>query len=227
MAVEFSQIGIDLLLGFVSLFLLTKILGKTQLNQITTFDFISAMVLGELVGNAVYDEHVGIGKIIFAVFLWGALIYGLEFITQKWKGTRSFLEGQPTIIIHKGKILREKMKENKLDTNQLQQLLRAKGAFSIKEVEYAILETNGTVSVMKKPQYDHPVREDFKIHGTNTYLSSTLIIDGELITDNLHQVGFNEDWLQKELQKKHIHKIQDVFYAEWNPKEGLHVQPFK
>ncbi|WP_243292916.1 DUF421 domain-containing protein [Bacillus sp. FJAT-47783] len=226
MAVEFFKIGIDLILGFVSLFFLTKLLGKTQLNQITTFDFISAMVLGELVGNAVYDQDVGIGKIIFAVFLWGALIYGLEFITQKWKGTRSFLEGQPTLVIHKGKIIREKMTENKLDMNQLQQLLRAKGAFSIKEVEYAVLETNGTISVMKKPQYDFPVREDFKIHGTNLYLTSTFIIDGELVIDNLHQAGFNEDWLLKELRKKHIHKIQDVFYAEWNPKEGLHVQAF-
>jgi len=226
MQVEFMEIGIDLLLGFFSLFLLTKMLGKTQLNQITTFDFISAMVLGELVGNAVYDENVGIGKIIFAVLLWGSLIYGLELITQKWKGARSFLEGHPTIIIHKGNVIRERMKENKLDINQLQQLLRAKGAFSFKEVEYAILETNGTISLLKKPQYDHPTRQDFQVHGTDVYLTTTIIIDGEVVLDNLEEIGMNEDWLRNELRKQKVNRVEDVFVAEWHPQEGLHVQKY-
>jgi len=223
---EFLELAIDLLFGFISLFFLTKLLGKTQLNQITTFDFISALVLGELVGNAVFDQEAGIGHIIFAIFIWGTLIYILEFITQKWKGTRAFLEGRPSIIIKRGKILRDEMKRNKLDLNQLKQLLRTKGAFSINEVEYAILETDGTVNVMKKPQYDYPLREDFQIHGTNIYLTYTIIIDGEVLWDNLHEAGFDENWLMKELKKRKINHYQDVFHAEWSQKEGLHVQSF-
>ncbi|WP_044749033.1 DUF421 domain-containing protein [Bacillus alveayuensis] len=224
---EFLHIGIDLFFGFISLFFVTKILGKTQLNQITTFDFISALVLGELVGNAVFDEKDGYGKIIFAVFLWGLLIFILERITQKWKGSRAFLEGQPTIVINRGKILKKQMKENKLDINQLQHLLRSKGAFSIKEVEYAVLETDGTISVLKKPPYDYPLRQDFQIHGTNVYLTRSFIIDGEVVWDNVKEAGFNENWLLKELQKHNIHRYEDVFYAEWNEKEGLHVQTYE
>lgn len=223
---EFAKLGVDLLVGFISLFLLTKLLGKTQLNQITTFDFISALVLGELVGNAVFDPKAGIGHILFAVLIWGALIYLLEFITQKWKNTRSFLEGKPSIIIKNGKILRDEMTKNKLDINQLQQLLRAKGAFSVHEVEFAVLETDGTINLIKKPQYDYPLRQDFQIHGTNVYLTWTFIIDGEVLWDNLHEAGFDENWLIKELKKRKFDHFKDVFYAEWSPKEGLHVQSF-
>lgn len=111
---DYVKILVDSLVGFVALFLMTKALGKSQITQITAFDFIAALVLGELVGNALYDPEVGIGQIIFATVLWSILIYLTELLTQKSKRTRSFLEGSPSIVIHKGKIRRDVMKKKQV-----------------------------------------------------------------------------------------------------------------
>jgi len=223
---EYTKIGIELLIGFFSLLLITKLLGKTQITQITPFDFISALVLGELVGNAVYDEEIGFGQIVFAVAIWGALIWVIEWITQKFMKSRSFLEGRPSMVIHKGKINRDVLKKVKLDINQLQHLLRSKGVFSIQDAEYAVLETDGSLSVLKKPQSDTPTRRDLNLQTRPLNLAITMISDGEVIWDNLKESGFDEAWLKSNLQTLEIDDIKQVFYAEWKDGEGFYAQKF-
>ncbi len=104
----------------------------------------------------------------------------IELITQKLKGSRKFLEGEPNIVIHKGKLKYKMLKENKLDINQSQSLLRQKGRFSIQEVEYAILETNGMISVLPKADFDKPTRKDMNLPPKDVSLPATLILDGRL-----------------------------------------------
>jgi len=223
---EFTKIGTDLLIGFFSLLLITKLLGKTQITQITPFDFISALVLGELVGNAVYDKDIGFGQIIFAVSMWGALIWVIEWITQKFMKSRSFLEGRPSLVIHKGKIDRDVLKKVKLDINQLQHLLRSKGVFSIQDAEYAVLETDGSLSVLKKPLTDTPTRRDLNLQTKPLNLAVTIISDGEVIWENLKESGFDEAWLKSNLQFLEIHDYKQVFYAEWKEGEGFYAQKY-
>src|SRR5690606_16202052 len=117
---SYSQMFADTLFGFIALYVLTKVLGKTQISQLTAFDFISAIILGELVGNAMFDDKASIFEMAFVLFLWGALLYSTEIITQKFRSTRAFLEGSPEIVIRRGKMIRDVMKKNKLDVNQLQ-----------------------------------------------------------------------------------------------------------
>lgn len=224
---SFLYIFVELIIGFVLLLALTKILGKTQISQLTPFDFISALVLGELVGNAIYDKHVHIGMIIFAIVVWCILIYITEWITQKFRSTRELLEGKPSILISRGKIDREELKKNKIDIDQLQGLLRTKNVFSIQEVEYAILETTGKISVLKKPKYRTPTAQDLSLPETPMYLTYTLINDGIVDEDNLKEAGFDRNWLMKKLKEKHISNPEEVFYAEWNEALGFYVQKNK
>lgn len=212
---EIIQITIETLFGFTALFILTKVLGKTQITQITAFDFIAALVLGELVGNALYDKEVGILNIGFAILLWGVLIYITEIVTEKFKGTRELLEGKPVLVIHQGKIDRDQLKKSKLDINQLQHLLRSKDVFSIREVEYAILETDGTVSVLKKSPYQTVAKMDMNLTPEAVPLPMTLISDGEVLWDNLQEAGFDEKWLDSQLHSKNIDRPKDVLYAEY------------
>ncbi|MFC4386881.1 DUF421 domain-containing protein [Gracilibacillus marinus] len=221
---HYGSIFVETLFGFVTLFILTKVLGKTQIKQLTAFDFISALILGELVGNALYDKEVGILEIGFAVLLWGILMYITEFVTQKYKKSRSLLEGQPSIVIHKGKLQREIMKKGKLDMNQLLHLLRSKDVFTVQEVDYAILETDGTVSVLKKTNFQTPTRKDLQLPLENVELSFMIINDGEIIYDNLTEVGYDEKWLTEELKKQQIFSVQSIFYAEYSKSNGLYVQ---
>lgn len=218
-----SNLTIELIIGFFALLIITKILGKTQINQITPFEFISSLVLGELVGNAIYDKDVNTFYILYAVFLWALLLYIIEVITQKFKGTRSFFEGKPSILIRNGQIDFNELKKEKLDINELQSLLRSKDIFSIREIQYAILETNGSISVLKKSKYDNPTNEDLNLSEKPIYLPVTLILDGEILWDNVQACGFDEKWLKKQLHTNKISKIKQVFYAEWKKDEGLHI----
>ncbi len=219
-----GSITIELLVGFFALLILTKALGKTQITQITPFDFISSLVLGELVGNAIYDKHVNIKSILYAVFLWGVLIYVVEWITQKFRGTRGILEGNPSIVIHHGKIDRDQLKKNKLDINQLQNLLRQKDVFSLREVEFAILETNGSISVLKKSDYQQPTKQDFNLKPAKGYLSVDIISDGKVDLENLHDAGFDENWLHKTLQAHKVDHPEEVLLLEWKQDEGVFLQ---
>lgn len=226
MNLNVGQLTTELIVGFLALFILTKILGKTQISQITPFDFISSIFLGELVGNAMYDDETSVWVILYAILIWGSLIYIIEIVSQKFKGTRKFLEGAPTIVIRKGMIDRDMLKKSKLDINQLQNLVRQKGYFGLKEVEYAILETNGTLSVMPKYEYGSPNRQDMKIYSQEQpELPVTLILDGELNHDNLSTAGLSKKKLMEELYKQGYSTIKEVVYAEMSEGELL-VMPF-
>ncbi|MGF7536271.1 DUF421 domain-containing protein [Bacillus mexicanus] len=224
---NYLSVAVELVCGLGILFIILKLLGKTQFSQISPFDFISALILGELVGNAVYDQEIKIKIIIFASLLWGVLIYLIEFVTQKIKSSRKFLEGEPNIVIRKGVLQYKVMEKNKMDINQLQSLLRQVGSFSIQEVEYAILETNGMVSVLPKSDFDKPTNKDLQVPSKSVSLPITLIIDGEIIRDNLKEAGVDEQWLTEELKKKNVGKAEDVLFAEWNKNKPLYTVTYE
>jgi len=223
---HYLSIALELTSGFVFLFLMTKMQGKTQFSQITPFDFISAIILGELVGNAIYDQEVKIDEIAFAVALWGILVYVTEMITQKFLRSRKSLEGEPNIVIRSGKIKYDALKKAKLDINQLQSLVRQQGYFSLREIEFAIIEMNGMVSVLPKVDYDLPKNSDMKIKTKDPSLPINMILDGEVIHANLQEAGLDEQWLKRELEKQKIQHFKDVLFAEWKQNEQLFVQEY-
>ncbi|TYR79482.1 DUF421 domain-containing protein [Priestia megaterium] len=223
---ELLGIGLELFIGFICLFILTKLLGRATITQLTTFDFISALVLGELVGNALYDAEVGISKILFAVIFWGVLIYLTELITQKNIRLRLILEGKPAIIIRNGKLSYKELKRNRLDVDQLLHMLRANNAFSIREVEYAILETDGTMSVLPKSDYAPPTKKDLHIPASKSSLPIAFVSDGRLLLKNLTESGFDEQWLEDELKKQGITSLKHVLYAEWQEGGPLFIQKY-
>ncbi|MEI4790447.1 DUF421 domain-containing protein [Bacillus sp. FJAT-53060] len=220
---SFFNIFIELMIGFLALFFIIKLLGKTQFAQITPFDFISALILGEMVGNAIFDQEVSILHILFAVGVWGVLIYTIEWLSQKFKSLRAFLEGRPTLIIDKGNIRYNRLKKNKLDLNQLQTLIRAKGHFALNEIEFAILETDGSVSVLPKMKYTPATAEDVNVKGKEVKLPRTFIIDGEILRKDLQEAGFDDAWLRKQLRKQHISSYKDVLFCEWIENEGIYA----
>lgn len=219
----FFQLTIELVIGFFTLLAVSRFIRKTQISQVTPFDFISAIVLGELLGNAIYDEKARIWNVVYALALWGLLIYTMSKITQKFKGTRKLIEGEPAIIIRNGQIDFNVLKKEKIDVNELMSLLRQKDAFSVREIEYAILEQGGDISILKKSKYENPTMEDLNLPLKSVYLPVNLILDGEVLSDNLKMIGFDDDWLLKQLHKFGIRKVDDVFLAEWKKDEGLHV----
>jgi uncharacterized membrane protein YcaP (DUF421 family) len=222
----YINIFIELLFGYFALFLTVKVLGKTQISQITPFDFISALVLGDLLSSAVFDERSGLLKILFAILIWGALIYFTEMVTQKSRFFRNIFEGKPSLIINKGNIDWNEMKKNRLDIDQLKQLLRSKEVFSLQEVEFAVLENNGLMSVLRKSELDFPTCKDLNLKGENKSIPLTIISDGEVLVENLNEAGLNEDWLKGQLQAKGVKNPKEILYAEWKSGENLYFQKY-
>ncbi len=222
---QFYSIAFELVVGYVSLFAVTKILGKSLITQITPFDFITSIVLSELVGNALYDQEVGASSIVFAIAIWGLLMYCTEWVTQKYRGTRGFIEGSPSILIKQGKLSFYELKKNHLDINQLQHLLRSNNVFSMREAEYAILEADGTLNVLKKSAYDVPTKQDYDYPKKPVYLPVTLITDGEVLWDNLAELGYSRTWFAHEINKYNL-TFEKVLYAEWLEGDGLFLQEY-
>lgn len=223
---EFMQIFIEVIIGFFALLILTKLVGKTSITQVTAFDFISALVLGELVGNALYDDNIRIGKILFTITLWGTLIYMTEMATQKKVVFRKFFEGKPDIVISKGQIDFKTLKKNHLDLDQLFHLLRKKDVFSIRECQYAILETDGTLSVMKKTKYENVTKADLNLRPNSSVLPVPLIQDGEINYDNLKLIQWDTIKLINEIKSLGVNSPKDVLFAEWKDGEALHIQTY-
>lgn len=217
------DLTIELFFGFIALLIGVKIIGRRHVQQVSPFDFISAIVLGELLGNALYDEP-NIFMVIYAIAVWSLLLYAIERITQKSHKFRNIIEGSPTLVIKKGKIDFGVLKKEKLDFTELLSLLRNKDIFSVREVEYAIVEPSGVITVIKKTPYDVPTKRELNVESPPAPLNLAVILDGVIDHHNLKLLGRSEDWLKDELMSRNIADHHNVMYAEWNEAEGLYLQ---
>ena len=221
----YVETSIEMLIGFFALLLLMKLIGRSSIAEATPFDFVATLVLGEFVGNALFSEDVDPWKMLYSIAFWGILILAIDFITLKVNRTRGMFESQPSIVINNGIIDRSILKKNKIDINRLQSLLRDKDVFSIREVEHAILEPNGQLSVIKKPIYDQVTKGDLNVSIQSVSLPVTLISDGVLIKQNFSLIGRDTKWIEEEVKKRNIPSIRNVMLAEWREEDGLFIQP--
>lgn len=219
--------ALKILIGFIGLWVLTRLLGKKEISQLTPFDFVSSVMLSDLVGETVYSEDIDYSELILALFLWGALSFIFEKVSQKIKQVRGFLDGKPSLIISNGEVDLKHMRQNGLDFDQLRMLLRQHEVFFISEVAYAIFEPNGTLSVMKKPSEEAVKRKDLGLDTFNeeAHLSYCLVENGVIDQTSLQLIGKDEAWLKQLLQKNGYERLQGVAYAEWKEDKDLYVVP--
>ncbi|NRD79700.1 DUF421 domain-containing protein [Bacillus sp. BRMEA1] len=213
-----------LIIGFAFLFITVKIVGKKMMNQITPFTFISSIVFGELLGNGLYDHKVKISSIIYSICLWGFLLLTVEFIGQKFLRFRRFVEGKPSALIKNGMIDREALRKSRMNINQLQSLLRQSETFSIREVAFCYLESNGSISILKKAKYQKTKQKDFQLPDQAVHVPVTIIKDGQVFWDEIHDLGFDNTWLTQQLEIQGVSEYKDVFFAEWLEGDGLFLQ---
>jgi uncharacterized membrane protein YcaP (DUF421 family) len=207
--------SIRTLLGFFVLFLLTRVLGKKQLSQMTFFTYITGIALGNIAGDMVVHRDIKLIDGVTGLILWAALTFTLEFISLKSSKARVFLDGEPTIVIKNGKILEKAMASNKLNMDDLSMLLRTKNVFSVSDVDYAVLEPNGDLSVLKKVELEPVTKKDAQIAAIpRRYLPTELIVDGKIVKNNLRELNLSEEWLNQQLLLQGVHKLDDVFFAE-------------
>jgi len=212
------------LLGFVVLLALTRILGKKQISQLSVFTFITGIVLGEIAGEMIINKDTEILDCVLALILWCALVLAVEFISLKSARARILMDGEPAIVIKKGHIQEKELKKHRLNLGDLSMRLRMSQVFSIMDVEYAILEPSGALTVMKKQSKEPVVKEDMHIPPGTSEMPSEIIVDGNVVEKNLLELRLTRQWLDGELRKQGISNIKTVFYAELQQDGSLHVQ---
>lgn len=149
-------IASKMLIGSLGVFIVIRLIGKKATSELTHFDLLYVIILGALVEEALYDDKVNVLHVIFAIALWGCVVYVVERILEKTEKMSSLVQGEPSVLIEKGKLNVKELRENYLDMEQLRAILRQHNCYSIHEVYYAILEINGSLTVIPKQKKEIP-----------------------------------------------------------------------
>lgn len=201
-----------------------RVMGKREIAQLQPFELVVLLMISDLA--AVPSENIGIpllsGVIPILVLLTANLI--LAWITLKSETARDIICGTPSILIRQGKIVEEELRKNCYNLTDLLEELRTKNVPNIADVEYAVLENNGELSVFAKAQKRPTIPDDFHITPQYEGLPLTLILDGKLNRKNLQQSDKDLDWLEKELKKQTIDKIEDALIASLDSSGVLFTQ---
>ena len=202
-------IGISskLITGAIGIFILLRIMGKKTMSELTPFDLIYILLLGAVVEEAIYDDKVNVLHVLFAIVLWGLFVYAIEKALQHTDKFSTFIEGEPAILIEKGRLNLKELDANFFDIEQLRSMLRQNNVYSIADVYYAILEVNGNLTVITK--------DEAVVH------SALLIEFGTIQENTLNYIMKDELWLRTELSKQGHNDLSEIVYCEWleNSKE--------
>lgn len=212
-----------LILYIVIVFVL-RLMGKRQIGQLQPSELVVALVIADLA--AVPMSNVGIPLIngiipIITLFIMEEL---LSYIALKSERARGFISGKPSILIEHGIIIEEELRRLRYNLNDLLEQLRLKNFSNIEDIDYAILETSGQLSVIPRAEKKPLTLKDMNIAAEKQHLPVTVIIDGRINSDNLHKIGLSNSWLADRLRENNIESVNDVFFAYLNPQRKLIYQ---
>lgn len=190
------------MLSLVVLFLVTKMLGKKQVSQLSLFDYVIGISIGNFAAEMTINTESHYLNGTMAVVVFGVVAYFIAFLTLKSIKLRRYFMGIPTVLIEHGSIIKKNLKKLKFDINDLLSECRGNGFFDINQIEYAIMETNGKLSILPKSNYQQIVRKDLNLKQEKIGLCANVIIDKKIMCENLSNCKKTEDWLLKELKTR-------------------------
>ncbi|MCM3796467.1 DUF421 domain-containing protein [Priestia megaterium] len=211
------EIVIRVAISFLVLLVLTRIMGRKEISQMTFFNFVSAITIGTLSGALVTDQTLSMGNGLIALLAWSIFTITIGLMTIKSKKTRQIIDGEPVIVIKNGKIMEDALRKVRLDMDSLTASIREKDIFSLMDVEYAIFETDSKLSIMKKENKLPLTKSDMNIDKPKKDLfplATEVIVDGVINTNNLAKLNLDRKWLYEKLQQLGVQSISEVFYAE-------------
>src|SRR5690625_930057 len=220
------ELVLRLVIAFITLLILTRIMGRKEIAQMTVFNFISAISLGTIGASLAINESLSITNGLIALIAWSTFTILISILDINFPKFRLAVDGQPRILIKNGKIMEDELRKARLDIDVLIALLRKKNVFSITDVDYAIFETDGSLSVMKKDPQQTVTKSDMKINQTinNVFpISTSVISDGKVKHKNLAKLNLDEQWLESQLKQSGVKSVTDVFYAEVQKDGSLYI----
>ncbi|MES5952465.1 DUF421 domain-containing protein [Bacillus fungorum] len=197
----------------IILFAITKWLGKRQISQLSFFEYIAGMTIGDIAAQVSTGLDSKFFHGVFAILIFAVVPFLTGILSLKNKTARDFFEGKSTVLIKDGKILEDNLKKEKYTSDELLELLRGKDAFSVADVEFAVLEPSGELNVLLKKDRQPLTAKDIGLKVPNEKETQTVIMDGNVLDEPLSSSGHNRAWLHSELEKLGV-VIENVFLGQ-------------
>jgi len=217
------QTAVSSTIAIIALFILTRIMGKKQMAQLNFFDYVIGITIGSVASEyaVVRDIHIAEGLTALIVITLFSIIFS-RISVKSYRG-RKILDGTPVILIENGKIIGSNLQKSKLNINDLLEECRQKNIFELSEVEFAILETSGRLSIQPKSQNRPLTPKDMHIPTKYEGLCANVVIDGNIIEEHLEAIHLDTAWLHAELDKQGVANYAAVLLAYVDSVGVLHI----
>ena len=208
---EVLHVVLASLFSAVILFLIAKVIGHKQVAQLEFFDYITGITIGSIAAELATTLDKPWWKPMISMLVFGSITVALSIITRRFAKSRKFINGTPTIIMNDGKLYRENMKKAKLELSEFLLLCRQEGYFNLNDIQTAVFEYNGKLSILSVSAKRPLNPEDMELNPKPEHIGTEIIMDGRVMGDNLKRKGLNDDWLQKELKKQGYKSAKEIF----------------
>ncbi|MBR6523723.1 MAG: DUF421 domain-containing protein [Clostridia bacterium] len=221
---EFINVILTSLLSVVSLFIIAKIMGHKQMAQLDFFDYITGITIGSIAAELA-TELESPWKPLVAMLIYGTVAISLTILAHKFPKTRKFINGTPTIVMDNGKLYRKNMKKAKLELSEFMVLCRQEGYFNINEIQTAVFEYNGRITILPKSSNRPLTPEDMNITPEKAEINTEIIMDGHILHENLKRLGLDLTWLDKQLKEQKYNSAKEIYLAICDKNNNLTLFP--
>lgn len=186
---------------YIIVLIVMRLMGKREIGQLQPFELAISIMIADLASIPMADIGIPIFNGIIPILGLLAMHLIISLLNLKSMKARAIICGKPSILIYRGKINEKVLKKERFTINELEERLRANNVFNLGDVEYAILETSGQVSVIQKPEKRNTTPQDFKIVPEYEGIPYDLVVDGKIMHANLREIGKDYNWLKKQVEK--------------------------
>lgn len=225
MDIIFTVIYRTLLMYFFVLIAL-RLMGKREIGKLSIFDLVVSVMMAEIAVFIIEDPDLAISRAIVPILTLMLTQIILSFITLKSKKARELVEGQPTVLIANGKIRDEEMRKQRYTIDDLITQLREKNISNIADVEFAILETSGKLSIFPKPSALPVTKGDLGLKEVQyNGLPLPLVADGRVLSKNLEKINKDNNWLYNQLLMRGYNNIKEIYFASIDYNGTFYIDP--
>ncbi|KJD46203.1 DUF421 domain-containing protein [Paenibacillus terrae] len=222
---DWAEVALRTLMAVAVLFLITKILGKRQVSQLSLFEYITGITMGNLAATIPMERESTWYLGFIALAVWVLTTFVIEILQIKSKKVRDLSDGKTRTLIKDGKILEDNLRKERLTLDELMEQLRSKNVFKVSDVEFAIMETSGEVNVLLTKEKQPLTPKDLNMRQLPEKEPTAIIMDGQLMEQQMAYMGITQQWMDAKLKEKSL-TVKDVFFAQVDPQGELYIDQY-
>lgn len=209
--------------SIVMLFALTKLIGNKQISQLSLFDYINGITIGSIAAEMATSLEMDFLMPMLAMTIYALSAFTLSLIASKSIKARRFINGKAIILFDNGKLYFDNFKRSKLDINEFLTQCRVGGFFDLSQIQTAIFEPNGSISILPKAEYRPLNPTDINLQLPKEKAPINLIVGGDVLEENLKRCGRDKNWLSDRLKAQGVKNPSGVYLACINSSDELEV----